>query len=115
MRPLIALLCVASSDGLAFEETLDFSERVIIPEVKTVSVSNYTRTQFDEAQTLRSNSVGAGNIGKIYSILTPDEKIQYKYEKGILSTTVTFDQYYTVSAPVKKSRKNTTQYIFWGK
>ncbi|KZW99511.1 hypothetical protein JL49_16700 [Pseudoalteromonas luteoviolacea] len=91
----------------------DYGDRVVIPAVKTVSVSNYTRTQFDEAQTLRSNSGAEEHVGKIYSTLTPDEKIQYEYEKGILPTTVTFDKYQTATSPFKKSRRRTTHTYSW--
>ncbi|KZN62978.1 hypothetical protein [Pseudoalteromonas luteoviolacea] len=113
MRLFIALLCSTSFTGFASEALGDFSDMVVIPAVKTVSVSSYTRAQFDEARTLRSNSATEEHIGKIYSTLTPDEKIQYKFEKGILSTTVTFDQYQTAISQSNKSR--TSYYIFWGK
>ncbi|MCF2858665.1 hypothetical protein L1286_14355 [Pseudoalteromonas sp. SMS1] len=111
MKLICMLLCVSSSTLMAGEQ-IDYSDRVVIPEVRTVSVSSYTRTQFDSTIT---QAKGDEHVGKMYSLLTPDEQIRYKYNRGILTNTVTFEQYFSTQIQRNKQSEQIVHYMFWGK
>ncbi|TQF70841.1 hypothetical protein [Pseudoalteromonas luteoviolacea] len=112
---LIWLLTCVTSSAFAFEKHLDFSDRIVVPEVQSVSVSSYTRTQFDKSLMQDDSLEQAEHVGKIYSLLTPDEQIKYKYNRGLLFNTVTFEQYHSVSTRAKEASAQHINYIFWGK
>ncbi|ESP93791.1 MULTISPECIES: hypothetical protein [Pseudoalteromonas] len=92
----------------------DFSDRVDIPDVESVSIENTTQSRFNDYLEIKQHQ--SDSTGAIYSALTPDEQVKYKYQKGILRSTVTFEslQKYTYDVTTSPGRvEKQTHFIFW--
>ncbi|MDK2593651.1 hypothetical protein [Pseudoalteromonas obscura] len=117
IRPdFLYLTCIV---GISFNTSAtpsfsDFSDRVDIPSAKSVAIENTTQSRFNDYLDIKHHQ--NNSIGAVYSALTPDEQIKYKYQKGILRRTVTFEslhkQTYDVTTSSGQVEKH-TYYIFW--
>ncbi|MDK1286505.1 hypothetical protein [Pseudoalteromonas umbrosa] len=112
----VILGCLVSSSVLAAPVFSDFSDRVDIPSAKSVTVENQTQKQFNNYLNNIKAQKHHTSIGAMYSALTPDEQIKYKYEKGILREAVKFESLHEYTYKVKVSANKVeqqTHYIFW--
>ncbi|MCF6442459.1 hypothetical protein L1077_23810 [Pseudoalteromonas luteoviolacea] len=112
----VTLGCLVSSSVLAEPVFSDFSDKIDIPSVKPVIVENQTQRQFSNYLDDTKAQKHQTSIGAIYSALTPDEQIKYKYQKGILREAVKFESLYEYTYKVKVSASKVeqqTHYIFW--
>ncbi|AOT08367.1 hypothetical protein [Pseudoalteromonas luteoviolacea] len=107
---------LVATNVLATPVFSDFSDKIDIPSVKSVAIENQTQKQFNTYLKNTKTHKHKAYIGAMYSPLTPDEQIKYKYQKGILRETVKFESLYKYTYDVQTSTNRVekqTHYMFW--